>query len=96
MEIAHHLWAGLTRGAMRVDQRLWIDLEMSVRLGMDIARLDELRNRRTIAQQDTAGFDRVGSLSRTRERIDHFSCHFERFTHEQSVRPELVEGPSFT
>jgi len=96
MEIAHDLRAGLSSGAMCIDQRLRIDLEMTERLGMDIARFNEPRNRHTIAQQDTAGFDRVSGLGGARECFDHVPCHFERFTHEQSVRPELVEGPSFT
>src|SRR3546814_11285730 len=53
--ITQHLRSTPARGAVRIDQRLGIDLEMRFGPGMDIARGQRMRDPPRLAQQQTAG-----------------------------------------
>ena len=75
--ITQHLRPAISRCAMRIDQSLWVDLEMCLGRWMDIASGNCLCDASAFAQQDTAAFLRVGGASFPLDQIDHFSCHFD-------------------
>ena len=77
MIITDHLRPATPSRAMRIDQSLRIDLEMSFRLGVDIRGWFESFDAIALPQQDPAAFVRMHGAFLGSQRVNHFPCHLD-------------------